>query len=355
MTTTLKSTNAACLHIGTHKTGTTSIQEFLKQNKEFLGRHNIASVVDDGILINSDKQRAAHRIADVLVLGSRAKKWSQLKEYIISLQSKPPIILSSERFFRYYSAAKSEEDQSFISSNIKAIMGQNVRFILYVRNISEYYNSLVSERIIATSECRPIRDIVNAMYHLAEIQSVVEHLEAEFGKQSVDVYSFDTAVKEPGGLLAHFARGVGWGHRDDIQYSQDRLHSMPPAHFLALKYRMNSLDLTKKIYRLSRRQIARVATKHRESRSFRIIDDDVIDSTIDIARQLNQLLSSRIGVSEDVLFSPKVKNKDYVDISRFDPNQMLYALLELYQVSSLADIKNLKVFEAKNVPEMTGA
>ena len=76
---------------------------------------------------------------------------------------------------------------------------------MYVRNMGEFFNSLVSERIVATSESRPIQDIVKFMYHLANFQSVIDHLQAEFGLESVDVYSFDPAVKESGGLISHFA------------------------------------------------------------------------------------------------------------------------------------------------------
>ena len=129
---------------------------------------------------------------------------------------------------------------------------------------------------------------------------------------------------------------------------------MPPAHFLALKYRMNSLGMTKRIYRLTRRRIARIAARHQESRSFRIVDDEVIDSVIDKGRQLNRLMTTRFEISEDVLFSPIAKNKDYVDISKLDPDQMLYALLELYQVSSLTDIKHVKVFSPVNVLDTAG-
>jgi len=65
-------------------------------------------------------------------------------------------------------------------------------------------------------------------------------------------------------------------------------------------------------------------------------------------------MTTRIGISEHVLFPPNAKNKDYVDISKSDPDQMLYALLELYQVSSLTDIKHVKVFSPVSILERAG-
>lgn len=53
-------------HIGTHKTGTTTIQEFLRINKARLRQAGLARVFDDTAVTDTREQRAAHKICEIL-------------------------------------------------------------------------------------------------------------------------------------------------------------------------------------------------------------------------------------------------------------------------------------------------
>lgn len=330
-------------HIGTHKTGTTTIQEFLRINKARLRQAGLARVFDDTAVTDTREQRAAHKICEALAAGEKSPNWERLRAAAADLRADMPVLLSSEVMFRHLSAARTEGRRRSLSDNIRATLGERVRFTLYVRNFGDYFNSLVSERIIATTESRPFAEVVKGLGHLAAIQDVAEHLEADFGPGSVRIHSFDAATRSEGGLLAHFARGFGWTAEAGLEEPGGRLHAMPPPATLAAKYVLNGLDLAPEIYARLRRQIPKITLAHGKGKPFRVISDEMIDEAIAMGRRLNPGIGRFGDIPEDLLYSDQAKAKPYVDLAGLPPERKMAALAEFYQLSTLGDVKRLKV------------
>lgn len=330
-------------HAGTHKTGTTTIQEFLRANKARLARSGLAQVIDDTAVTATREQRAAHKIAELIAVGPSAPAWEQLRAAVAAARPETPVLLSSEVLFRHLSAARTPERRRALADNLRAAFGPRVRFTFYVRNFGDYYNSLVSERIIATTESRPIAEVVTALGHLAEVQRVAEDLEAAFGPGAARVHSFDLAVRSEGGLLAHFARGFGWGPEAGLEEPGGRLHAMPPPRTLAAKYFMNGLGLEPELYARLRRQIPKVTLAQGKVPAFRVISDEMIDAAIAMGRRLNPGLGRFGDIPEDLLYSDQAKAKPYVDVARLPREETLAGLAEFYQIASLAKGQKLKV------------
>ena len=332
-------------HIGTHKTGTTTIQEFLRLNKQRLRRERIVQVLDDTAVTDTRAQRAAHKIAETLWQGSRSPNWDRLRANVAGLRRDMPVLLSSEQMFRHLTSAKTAPRRQVLFDSIKAALGERVRFILYVRNFGDYFNSLVSERIIATTESRPIPEILGVLSHLAEIQQTAEHLQAAFGPDSVRLHSFDAAVRGEGGLLAHFARDLGWNDPDALEQPNARLHAMPPAQVLAAKYFLNGLGMQEALYVRLRRQIPQLVLRHGKSAPFRVISDGMVDSAIELGRRLNPDLGRFGDLPEALLYSDQAKSKPYVDLTGLPAERVQSALAEFYQLSTLENVKQLKIFD----------
>lgn len=327
-------------HIGTHKTGTTTIQEFLRQNKPGLLERGVARVVDDVLLTKTGEQRAAHRIAEALSLAERSPDWETLTAGVAAAPRDLPLVVSSERIFRYLAAAKTPERRARVTDALRTVFGDDATFVLYVRNFGDYFNSLVSERIIATTEARPVAEIVASLFHLAEISAVTAHLRAVFGAGSVRLHAFDAAARGEGGLLGQFARSMGWA-ADGLVFPEARLHAMPPANVLAMKYRINGRGVDATLYPILRRQISKITALHRGGGPFRLIDDALVDRIVAECRARNPELET---LDPGVLFSDKVKAKPYVNLDAPQDEPLFDSLLEFYQLSALGDAKRVRLF-----------
>lgn len=74
------------LHIGSHKTGTTSIQSMLNKNERYLLENNVCSMVKIGMMHSTDK-RHVERIknlasieCDILIISNESYSWANEKE-----------------------------------------------------------------------------------------------------------------------------------------------------------------------------------------------------------------------------------------------------------------------------------
>ena len=297
------------------------------------------------LLTQTGEQRAAHRIAEVLSLAERSPDWEALTVRVAALPRDLPLVISSERFFRYLSAAKTAERRTQFTDALRQVFGDEATFVLYVRNFGDYFNSLVSERIIATTEARPVAEIVAALRHYADISTVMAHLEAAFGSGSVQLQVFDLAIREEGGLLGQFARSLGWTDAAALVAPSRRLHSMPPASVLAMKYRINGLGIDDKIYPILRKQISKITSMHGNSAQFRLIDDALIDQIIATCGSCNPNLVNLVAAgAAEVLLSDKVKAKPYIDVRAPVDAGLFNSLLEFYQLSALRDATRVRLF-----------
>lgn len=159
MTTVYLNMTTVYLHIGTPKTGTTSIQQLLSENRKKL--------LDQGVLYpmcGTSKKYAGHfNLAAVLMkersnyfknlYNHRAGNWEQLKEEIDTIKPKN-VVISAENFFslnfedialvkKYLSAFKvkvlvylRKQDDFFVSMYIQSTKGRALNYLSF----EEYYN-----------------------------------------------------------------------------------------------------------------------------------------------------------------------------------------------------------------------
>lgn len=331
-------------HAGTHKTGTTAIQQFLRQNQSGLVEQEIVRVLNDEILTPDSPQRAAHRIAETIMQGPKSPRWDTVADAVAAIPADMPLLLSSERLFRYLAGAGTEVARRATIDNLCTLFGPRITIVLYVRNFGDYFNSLVAERIVATSDARPIREMLRVLFTLADIEPVVAHLRSILGPDGVRIRSFDHAIRAEGGLLRDFLEGaIGRVMPGDLRQPAGLVHGTPPSDVLALKYQLNALGLDASLYPVLRRQAARITRRRKGSGAFRVLDDSLVDLAIAEGRQRNPGIADWSGIPEEILFSPRVRDRPFVDLAGFSRAETFPALVEFYQMASLEDSKRVKL------------
>lgn len=319
------------LHIGTHKTGTTSIQHLLGQMGPALAEHG-TTLIDDYSAV-SGQAGPSHQIAKIVCEGLEGPDLESLKA---ALQAAGPTrLLSSEVFFRYFLPVA---EHASIADKLRSVFGENLEFVLYIRDFAPFFNSLIAEQIHSSVENRPKEKLVRYRGAWFRIEQLTDFLSGAFGDENVHLVAFDT-IKTEGNLIAPLLRIAGLPDLIDTAdriEGENKLHSMLPVDLLRLKFRLNQLSLPKAMYTALRRHLGEISA-HYPQQKYRILSDTDVDWVIREARKLNPNLASLLGRDEALLFSDSIKTVPYEDLDAFDPNLLATALLRLYQQSVLKD------------------
>lgn len=213
------------LHIGTHKTGSTSIQQFLARVSDQLRKDDIlypeAGRPDD---------RAPH--------GHHTLAWSiQQRQGLENLEgweevareirrsSCNQVLLSSE-VFETCSVEEIRQIRSFFP-NFK------VEALVYLRKPFGYMVSMYKQRIRAFGETRPFRQFADAKMHLCDYPALLERWRQGLGEGQITARSFEQCCKSDG-LEASLL--------DELNIEQDQYESVieeeGPANVSLTNYQM---------------------------------------------------------------------------------------------------------------------
>ncbi len=182
------------VHIGLHKTGTTTIQDYLIDNIEPLEAH--------GVFVPF-----AHRNHNLTLwvngqknTQKRQNQWARLIRKI-NKSELDTTVLSSEFFSRDISELEDWDD------NFHSLIdhGYQVKFILYLRRSDKRFESLFIEAIKGGNGLTDIREFpyVRFIDNWLLCQSIIE----KFGSESLIVRKFEIDAKE--GLIKSFLNCIG--------------------------------------------------------------------------------------------------------------------------------------------------
>lgn len=208
------------LHIGLHKTGTSSIQATLKHNQGVLrGR----GVLYPGFLppnhsqffINAFSERAEHYHAnrrqglDAAAIAERASEQMDRLGRALSRFDGPTVLLSGED-----ACTLQAPEVTQVRSRLDALAGSvgvntAYRVLLYTRNPAAFVSSAMQENVkgngMRLEDSRELH-IRNAAGRYRRIH---EAWVSAFGENAVEFRCFETACKAPGGLIGDFLGSIG--------------------------------------------------------------------------------------------------------------------------------------------------
>jgi hypothetical protein len=193
------------IHIGTFKTGTTSIQHFLKDNRKALERR--------GVYIPSTKILAHHTLPLSLIKkysnwrggwrefdGGPDEIWGTLVEEIEATDCEK-VLVSSESFCDLVNEncrAKSEFFAEYLKKRLKAY---DVKIICYLRSIEPYLRGVYQESIKITSATVSLADEIDILFRRDSIHTkpsiYLDFYAQIFGEENILVreYSSDSLLE----------------------------------------------------------------------------------------------------------------------------------------------------------------
>lgn len=182
------------VHIGLHKTGTTTIQDYLIANAELLAEH--------GVLVPFKHRN--HSLT-FWVNGKqnnqkRQNQWTRLMRKIKRSELQT-VVLSSE----FFSRDISEIDNWHVNFDELVTQGYNVKFILYVRRSDRRFESLFIEAVKGGNGLKDIRDFPYERF--IDNWELCQTIISKYGDDSLIVRKFEQDAKR--GLLTSFMQCVG--------------------------------------------------------------------------------------------------------------------------------------------------
>lgn len=207
------------VHIGTHKTGTTSIQKFARSNEEKL---KMKGFFYPGYSILGKKEHYGHHhIAHALAMQKNnridAKTAECFFEKVIKIGEKYDyVFLSAEPFYRHFYGQKTvaQKSNTYWEAREKYIMSlkqcfadhvNKVEIIITIRRQSDFAMSLYKESVKATRYSKTFLDFLDEHWYYFEYFQQIKLWEKIFGK--VKLLIFEDLINS-GKLVENFFKSL---------------------------------------------------------------------------------------------------------------------------------------------------
>ncbi|MBI1495077.1 hypothetical protein [Halocynthiibacter styelae] len=206
------------IHVGPPKTGTTTIQAYLRDHHDFLATKNTWTMPHKGLLFGhnlNDTEYWQSAFMDLeengLPMGERSycfspRLFAQNKALCRAhiqqgIEQQQNIVLSSEALWRA-GPVVSERIADYFRS-----YGYKVRFIIYMRSPLQATLSWISQRATVGFMSKRSVGSAHAMIRLTRVW--LTDMQARFGPDELDIRRFDQACFPQGNLISDFLSAIG--------------------------------------------------------------------------------------------------------------------------------------------------
>jgi hypothetical protein len=208
------------LHIGSYKTGSTSIQRFLLDHVDRLREHGIAfyrgqfsnenhfELYVASLRYERDSFAKLGVCRHITFDAQFTKQIAERVQHFIRQCEEPCVVFSSEglSLLRY-------EDEI---ERLKSVLGPesaDPQVILYLRNKADFLRSYTSQ-LLKLKGRKPAQDPTSALYveqdtWLTDYDSLVSTYQKAFGASNVIVVDYDEVMKREGNVIPSFLRALG--------------------------------------------------------------------------------------------------------------------------------------------------
>ncbi|ENC5165747.1 hypothetical protein ABKR68_001263 [Campylobacter coli] len=318
----------AYVHIGTEKTGTTSIQEFLYINKSIIQKQNYFFAQSIGIKNHWDLAFLGYSLnkKDSYILNNSLWNFQAIKQHKKNIFSK----IKDEVKFNHKIIFSSELLQSRLTRKreivklytfFKKIGFTNIKVICYIRDANEMLRSLLSEAIkweeIDSFELKEEKEEYKLGYkknlfhfhHICNHKQTLQWWGEVFGKENLIVRLFDKNEFYQGDLLKDFIHSIGLEWDDEF--------IIPPKQNESLD--LLGIDLLRRINKflplfcnnarnIFRGDLHHFAVKHFTSKDSHLKfqpPKEVVQSYIDYFEESNEWVRQEFFPHKERLFSKK--------------------------------------------------
>lgn len=320
---TLDAPRKCFIHIGPHKTGTTSIQRFLAKNTDLLSKRGVyfPLLKNNGIASNHNILMASRGLASDGTVRRNGKGWSGIERVL--KQGEKNILLSHETF------ALKITNSATLNSIIQLFDENNysIHIIAYVRSQPDWLNSWYVQQQKRLYAKNTFMEFVDKWFETGRADPV-RYLNGlmDHPKIQLEVVSFDMAVKT--GLEVDFCRRLGVEPDSDWKFPA-RINSNVGAKTIYVAQRVmvgsEILSPNSEIHGEVKAALRAAMRKHQwREKPYMALSDDIARSIRERYEVSNREFLSRfpIGNYEDV-FPSRTYVQNVVDPSTIpDPERL---------------------------------
>lgn len=199
------------LHVGLHKTGTTSVQRALKGARRKLAAEGLHY---PSLRPLGEADMAGHHALGRLISEDHQTHVPRLRSYVDTLCAplcaSDTLFLSTESFYRYVIREGSDGShfgarKRYVEEMVKAF-GADCEVVLTARRPDSFALSVYQESIKKTSQPRQIQEYIKAT-HIMDMADNIALFAAHFAR--VHVLVFEEMIRHPHGLAAAMFDGIG--------------------------------------------------------------------------------------------------------------------------------------------------
>ncbi|EOZ7219211.1 hypothetical protein ACRDDU_000860 [Campylobacter coli] len=359
----------AYVHIGTEKTGTTSIQEFLYINKSIIQKQNYFFAQSIGIKNHWDLAFLGYSLnkKDSYILNNSLWNFQAIKQHKKNIFSK----IKDEVKFNHKIIFSSELLQSRLTRKreivklytfFKKIGFTNIKVICYIRDANEMLRSLLSEAIkweeIDSFELKEEKEEYKLGYkknlfhfhHICNHKQTLQWWGEVFGKENLIVRLFDKNEFYQGDLLKDFIHSIGLEWDDEF--------IIPPKQNESLD--LLGIDLLRRINKflplfcnnarnIFRGDLHHFAVKHFTSKDSHLKfqpPKEVVQSYIDYFEESNEWVRKEFFPHKERLFSKK-------DLTDYKENYELKEMKPEYRDKIAEFIADIVSTKNQNIADKT--
>ena len=321
------------LHIGTPKTGTTSLQCFLHENQTKLNESKLSYPMIDPFAAKKPEDHSGNAgvIARNLLpdddqffyAEAGCKTFYDLLHNHLSSHSGYTTILSSE-FFWIPEEAKLKKFSLFLSQ-----FTQNVKVFAYLRRQDSFFESSYQQAVKHGLTHKTYRQFID---HSLKNPSndylfVLEKYRKVFGKEKIMLRRFDKRFLFHNDIRNDFLQMLGIDHPTGFSFTSDRNVSLPPHYIKAIRL----LNREHKHLRPALLNFYRKVKPPHRQQGFRF-PSQLKREIIDFYQESNRKLGFEYLAERDSLFNEEIPETQDEDVDNMTDTDLLALLVDILPI-----------------------
>lgn len=258
--------NTLYLHIGTHKTATTTVQHFFARNRGRLREAGVFYPPQD--LAGVPNHYAHHRISHAIAGRDQLMDFDGAKGFFDAVRKEAlegeAVFISAEPFYRHKvgsgdSRNRASACRAYIARVAEALKDFNVKVMVMLRRQDLFAESLYGEHVLSTSYAKGIHSFLEDKQSLLDYAARLGQWAEAFGQENMMVHTFEAeSLDEP--VERFFVEWLGLEWHGGFKPAGSMNSSLNGA-FVEYKRRINTRGQSKSFNNLLRHALTEVSQR----------------------------------------------------------------------------------------------